>query len=283
MENFWSENVQGVLTLYLSRKLRFHDCFQSQYTDLFCLDPKKKLRILEIGCGPGALCGALHRWYPNAEIVGIDRDSKFIEYAKQNEPDVQFLEGDATNLPFEDHSFDVTISNTVSEHVEPSLFYSQQKRVLKEGGVCLVLSSRKSFNCPAACLGETEAEAEFWQSIEVDGIRQKMGVGKYWMTEQELPISMEQNGFSDISTGFTVTTLTPDNPNCPKEMAEDIINAERHGTIEAVLSTHDEKAQKIADVVNAKYDRRLELLRSGKKQWDTYSNVTMVVRGISHR
>lgn len=280
MENVWSENIQGVLTLYLSRKLRFHDCFQKQYMELFRLDPKKKLRILEIGCGPGALCGALHRWYPNADIVGIDRDSQFVAFAQQNEPGVRFLEGDATNLPFEDETFDVTISNTVSEHVEPCLFYAEQKRVLKEGGVCLVLSSRKSFNCPAACLGETEAEAEFWQSIEDDGLRQKIGVGKYWMTEQELPISMEENGFSGISTGFTVATLTPDNPTCPREMAEDIINAERHGTIEAVLSTHDDSAHEIADVVNAKFDRRLELLRRGIKQWDTYSNVTMVVRGI---
>lgn len=282
MKNLWSENIQGVLTLYLSRKLRFHDSFMKQYIDLFCLDPRKKLRILEIGCGPGALSGALHRWYPNAEIVGIDRDSKFITFAKKNEPGIEFLEGDATALPFDDHSFDVTISYTVSEHIDPSSFYSEQKRVLKENGVCLVLSCRKSIHCPADCLDETNAEAEFWQSVEDDGIRQKMGVGKHWMTEQQLPIAMEQNGFSNVSTGFTVVSLTPDNPTCPREIAEDIINAERYGAIEAIMHTHNDRTSAVIDTVNAKYDFRLNLLRNGAKQWDTYTTVTMVLRGINH-
>lgn len=281
MRNLWSESIQGVLTLYLSRQLRFHDSFMKQYTDLFCLDTRKKLRILEIGCGPGALCGALHRWYPAAEIVGIDRDSQFVAFARQNEPGVQFLEGDATKLPFADHSFDVTISYTVSEHIEPSLFYGEQKRVLKEGGVCLVLSCRKGIKCPADCLKETDAEQKFWQSIENDGTIQKYGIGKYWMTEQELPIAMEQNGFANVATGFNIISLTPDNPACPIENPEAIINAERQGAIEAVMSTHKDGADEIKDVVNAKYDLRLAQLRNGEKQWDTYTTVTMVLRGIA--
>lgn len=280
MNSLWSENIQGVLTLYLSRKLRFHDSFKKQYTDLFCLDPQKKLRILEIGCGPGALCGALHRWYPNAEIVGIDRDSRFIAFARQHEPGVTFVEGDATRLPFGDGSFDVTISYTVSEHIEPNLFYAEQKRVLRKGGVCLVLSCRRSISCPADCLRETDTERAFWQSIADDGAIEKYGVGRYWMTEQQLPVTMEQHGFSDVSTGFTVVSLTPDHPACPAEMAEDIINAERHGALEAVLHTHQENAAAIADAVNAKYDLRLALLQSGDRQWDTYTTVNMVLRGV---
>ena len=143
MNTVWSDHIQGVLTLYLSRQLRFDDRFKEQYLKLFRLEKKKALKILEIGCGPGALAGALHRWYPEAEITGIDRDTKFIEYARAHEPRVTFLEGDALKLPFADGTFDVTISNTVSEHVEPSRFYTEQKRVLKEGGVCIVLSARK--------------------------------------------------------------------------------------------------------------------------------------------
>lgn len=280
MKNLWSENIQGVLTLYLSRKLRFHDTFMKQYMDLFDLDTHKKLRILEVGCGPGALAGALHRWYPHADIVAIDRDSRFIEFARQHEPGIRFIEGDATHLPFESHSFDVTISYTVSEHIDPRLFYAEQKRVLREDGVCLVLSCRKAINCMADCLRETDAEKDFWQGIEDDGIIQKYGIGQYGMTERQMPLTMAQNGFSGVSTGFTVVSLTPDNPDCSMDMAEDIINAERHGAIEAILSTHHERADEIIDVVNTKYDRRLNLLRSGDRQWDTYTTVNMVLRGI---
>lgn len=280
MNNLWSENIQGVLTLYLSRKLRFHDSYKKQYTDLFGLDAEKKLRILEIGCGPGAFSGALHRWYPNAEIVGIDRDGKFIEFAMKNEQGVKFIEGDATALPFDDNTFDVTISYTVSEHIDPALFYSEQKRVLKEGGVCLVLSCRKSINCFADCLEETEIEKEFWQSVEDDGIDEKAGVGRYMMNERLLPAVMEQNGFMDVSTGFTVVSLTPDNPDCPAETAEDIINAERYGAIEAIIHTRSDKAGEIISAVNKKYDTRLDLLRRKIRQWDTYTTLTMVLRGI---
>ena len=86
MNTVWSDNIQGVMTLYLSRKLRFDDLFSDQYRRLFALDPERELRILEIGCGPGALAGALSRWYPKAGITGIDRDSGFIAFAKNSIP-----------------------------------------------------------------------------------------------------------------------------------------------------------------------------------------------------
>ena len=143
MNTVWSEKVQGIKTLYLTRQLRFDDLFFPQYEKLFDLDKNAPLKILEIGCGPGALAQALHRWYPNAQITAVDRDSNFISFAKENCPGIEFLEGDATALPFAADTFDVTISNTVQEHIEPTAFWGEQLRVLKKGGVCLCLSTRK--------------------------------------------------------------------------------------------------------------------------------------------
>lgn len=77
--------------------------------------------------------------YPNAQITSIDRDSNFISFAKANIAGVDFKEGDATPLPFDDNSFDVTISNTVQELIEPTAFWGEQRWVLKSGGVCLCL------------------------------------------------------------------------------------------------------------------------------------------------
>ena len=163
VNNIWSDHIQGVMTLYLSRKLRFDDCFFPQYEKMFDLPHDKELKILEIGCGPGALAEALHRWYPKAKITGIDRDSTFISFARGNIKGMDFIEGDATALPFENDSFDVTISNTVQEHIEPTAFWGEQIRVLKPGGVCLCLSARKGIECTASCLKETPEEKNFWE------------------------------------------------------------------------------------------------------------------------
>ena len=281
MNNIWSDHVQGIMTLYLSRKLRFDDVFFAQYDHLFSLDHNKEMKILEIGCGPGALAEALHRWYPRAQITAIDRDSNFIAFAQKNIKDINFVEGDATHLPFENESFDVTISNTVQEHIEPALFWSEQRQVLKPGGVCLCLSARKGIRCTAPCLQLTSEEIEFWDSLnQLEDELQKYGVGKYAMSEAELPASMEKYGFKCVTTGYTIIDLTPDATKYPKEMAEAMIEEGRQSSLEAIQSVHSDHADKAISAVNNKYDERLRLYRAGKKQWDTTVSVTMIVRGI---
>lgn len=289
MNIIWSKYVQGTKTLYYSRKLRFNDLFSEQYKRLFDLDENRTLKILEIGCGPGALAGALHRWYPNAEITAIDRDSEFIRFATEHESRVNFTEGDATTLPFEDNTFDVTISNTVAEHIEPSKFYGEQLRVLKPGGICLVLSSRKGININPSCITFNEYENQFWKKAEqYDDSTDRFAVCKYPMSEAEIPISMTEYGFSDISTGYVTVDLTPDNPKFSDELSLDMINANRHTMldgIESVLYTMPEhftvqEVEEMKRLANAKYDIRIEQYNNGEKQWDTNVSIIMVIRGI---
>ncbi len=280
MNNIWSDHVQGIMTLYLSRKLRFDDIFFTQYEKLFNLDHNKDLKILEIGCGPGALAESLHRWYPKAQITAIDRDSIFISFARDNISGVRFLEGDATHLPFENDSFDVTISNTVQEHIGPSAFWGEQRRVLKPGGVCLCLSARKGIHCPAPCLEMTNEEKEFWDSLpQSEDELKKYNVCRFPMSEAELPTSMESHGFIDVTTGFAIIDLTPDATKYSDKMAEAMIEAGRQSSLEAIRSAHSDHAEKAISAVNDKYEERLRLYRSGIKQWDTSVSVTMVIRG----
>lgn len=280
MNDIWSENIQGVMTLYLSRKLRFDDLFFPQYKSAFGLDENAELDILEVGCGPGALAQSLRRWYPKARITAIDRDSRFIAFAKESVEGVDFLEGDATCLPFGDRSFDVTISNTVQEHIEPAAFWGEQRRVLRPGGVCLCLSARKGVTVTAPCLDQTPEEAAFWESVPPSDERERLGVGRYHMSEAELPRSMEENGFTDVTVGYALIDLTPDAARYPAPMAEAMIEAMRQNDLEAIRSVHDPRAEKALAAVNAKYDERLHLYRAGQKQWDTSVSVTMILRGI---
>lgn len=289
MNTIWSDYVQGIKTLYLSRKLRFDDIFFGQYKTLFDIDMERNLNILEIGCGPGALATSLHRWYPNAEITAIDRDSNFITYAKSSAPEINFLEGDAEKLPFCDCTFDITISNTVSEHIETSKFFGEQMRVLKPGGICLVLSSRRGIISKAECLEMSDTEKKFWQKAEseYDTTYDKYSICKYPMSESALPLEMEKYGFKNIRSGYALIDLTPDDPKYSAKMAHDMINADRYTSIEAIdaavrynKNINADEAEKVKNIINEKYDKRTALYDDGKKQWDTSVSIIMVVRGV---
>ena len=288
MNTIWSTYVQGIGTLYNTRLLRFSDLFQGKYREAFRIDDKK--RILEIGCGPGALAESLARWYPATQVFGVDRDSNFIAFAKQHNSVIQYAEGDATALDFENDSMDVTISNTVAEHIEPSKFYGEQYRILKENGVCLVLSARRGINITAPCINEqTEFEKEIWKRAEkqLAEVDKKFSICAYPQNEAELPLSMEQYGFRNVTTEYLTINLTPDNPVYTKEMAHAMINANRQVSLDAAddllrnateVVTADE-VEELKRIINSKYDKRIELYGKGIKQWDTNVSVTMVVRG----
>ena len=288
MNTTWSDYIQGIPTLYESRRLRFSDAFAPQFKALFALDAEKPLKILEIGCGPGALCGALHRWYPQAEVMGLDRDSAFIRFAQEHEKRIRFLEGDAAALPFADNSFDVTISNTVAEHIEPSAFYGEQCRVLKPGGICLVLSSRKSISRKPPYMKDSAAEKAFREKADgYDDAIAAYEICKYPMSESELPAAMENYGFSDVAPGYAVVHLTPDHPAVSAKVAHEMINADCHGTLDAVDSAvhalpgqfSEEEIDAVKRSIHQKYDRRIAQYDRGEKQWDTLVSVIMVVRG----
>ncbi len=289
MNHFWSDRIQSIGTLDTSRKLRFSDRFQNAYTELFRLE--EGARILEIGCGTGALCRALKRWYPSAEVVGLDRDDAFIDYARERNTGETYRKGDATALPFADGSFDVTISNTVSEHVEPSGFFGEQRRVLRDGGVCLLLSARRGIQHPAACVREESAfEMEIWERVDADFRRaaKENGVGAYALNEMELPAAMEKYGFRDVETHYLAINLTPDDPFYTPEEARDMINANRQNDLdniermESVAPGAVSKADRemLVRLVNERYDRRLALYAAGKKQWDVTLGLTMLLRGV---
>ncbi|MBQ8718967.1 MAG: class I SAM-dependent methyltransferase [Clostridia bacterium] len=288
MNTVWSDHIQGIDTLFTSRALRFADCFAPQYLPLFALPDDKPIRILEIGCGPGALAAALRRHYPLAEIVGLDRDSAFVDYARAHVSGVTFVEGDATALPFPDGSFDVTISNTVAEHIEPSAFYGEQRRVLNEGGVCLVLSSRKGISAMPE-EPSTAFENEFWSTVQKhDNTMKEHGVCQYPQNEMQMPVTMTEHGFERVTSGYIVADLTPDDPKYPPEMARAMLQSRRVGELDAIASTRHTMPEHISEaqiaqmltLANARHDARLALYERGEKVWDTSVSIIMVLRGV---
>lgn len=291
MNTNWSDYVHGVGTLYLSRMLRFSNQHRQAYMQAFDLDGARRLRMLELGCGPGALTQSLARWYPNADITAIDLDSAFIEFAAHRAPGLRFIEADATALPFEDGEFDVTISNTVQEHIAPERFFGEQHRVLKRGGVCLVLSARRGVNIEADCVAQqSDFERDIWARVSerCRNMDRDLGVGRYAMSERELPQAMEAHGFDNVSTHYIAVNLTPDDPDVSPEAAHAMIDAQRRMRLDAVQSLEQiapdvvgkAELSELEAHVNRRYDERLALYDAGKRQWDVSVSLTMVVRGV---
>jgi demethylmenaquinone methyltransferase / 2-methoxy-6-polyprenyl-1,4-benzoquinol methylase len=61
---------------------------------------------LDVACGSGKLTAELARLAHGGRVVGLDFSPQMLEVARREHPRLEFIEGDALNLPFEDASFD---------------------------------------------------------------------------------------------------------------------------------------------------------------------------------
>src|SRR5512133_2793355 len=78
--------------------------------------PRGDERALDVGTGAGTLALALAPLV--REVVGVDIVPELLERARRNAPaNVTFVEGDATELPFESGSFDLACSRRMLHHI----------------------------------------------------------------------------------------------------------------------------------------------------------------------
>lgn len=98
--------------------------------------------FLDIGCGTGNTIDMLSKDYPDAKFTGIDLAEKMIEVAKKKvqRENVEFLVGDAENLPFKDNSYDVIIcKESIHHYPAPEKFFSECSRVLRNNGRLIIV------------------------------------------------------------------------------------------------------------------------------------------------
>jgi ubiquinone/menaquinone biosynthesis C-methylase UbiE len=101
--------------------------------------PRGDERAVDVGCGAGALALALAPFV--GEVVGVDRVPELLERARERAPaNASFVEGDATHLPFDDGSFELSGTLRVLHHVpRPELVLAELARVTRPGGRVLVV------------------------------------------------------------------------------------------------------------------------------------------------
>lgn len=102
------------------------------------LRPGADLHWLDVGCGTGALSGAVCHAARPATVLGCDPSAAFVESAEGNVKDSRaaFVEAGAGGLPHRDGGFDVVVSGlALNFFPDPGSAVKEQLGVLRPGGV----------------------------------------------------------------------------------------------------------------------------------------------------
>ena len=121
----------------------FADCKRESYE---LLAPTPGSRRLEVGCGLGDDAAALaRRVAPGGSVVAVDGSQAMVDAARQRYGDIEGLSfevADATQLPYEDATFDGSRIDRVLQHVaDPAAAIREMVRLLRPGGVLVAFDN----------------------------------------------------------------------------------------------------------------------------------------------
>jgi ubiquinone/menaquinone biosynthesis C-methylase UbiE len=147
------ERLAGVL------ELRAADPQQRAMLESYTADLKLPdgSRLLELGCGTGAVSRFLSRLPGVAGVVGVDPSELFLDRARDltEAEAVEFLTGDARELDFPDASFDAVVCHTTLCHVpDCERAIAEAHRVLRRGGQLAVFDG--DYATTTVAIGEND-------------------------------------------------------------------------------------------------------------------------------
>lgn len=153
-------------------------------------------KILDVGCGTGALAIRLSKEFPHSQISAIDVDPIMLEQAKRKldtaRPQILFQRADVTALPFENEKFDAVVSSMTFHHLSTEAKTTALReifRILRPGGRLLIID----FGKPVG-----------WVSfIVTHSIHLLDGVENTRVNRQgKLPLYIQDAGFSEVKSAF---------------------------------------------------------------------------------
>ena len=157
-------------------------------------------RVLDVGCGPGALTAELVARLGPAAVAAVDPSGPFVTAVRERHPGVDVRLAPAERLPFPDRGFDAALAQLVVHFMsEPVGGLAEMARVTRRGGVV------------AACVwdhaGRQGPLGLFWQAArdldpDVTDESQLAGV-----RAGHLSALFEAAGLHDIQEATLVATL----------------------------------------------------------------------------
>jgi SAM-dependent methyltransferase len=190
---------------------RYSALLAAQFADLAGVASGQ--RVLDVGCGPGALTTELVERLGASRVSAVDPSEQFVAAARERNPGVDVRRGAAEDLPFADDEFDAALAQLVVHFMaDPVRGLAEMVRVTRAGGVV------------SACVwdhaGEQTPLAPFWQAVhELDPSEEGEGAlaggreghlselfseaGLHEVEETALPIRVEHATFEEWWEPFT--------------------------------------------------------------------------------
>jgi SAM-dependent methyltransferase len=149
-------------------------------------------RVLDVACGTGRVTALLVR-EGFAEVVGSDVSNAMMTVAKRQLPHVEFFQGDATRLPFDDNSFDAVTCIGLLMHLDATT----RVAVLKE----LARISRRPVVVQYGCVGTFLRLTSWLTGRPAGGVRHPVA-------ETEMRRDLERSGLRQLARFWTLRPVS---------------------------------------------------------------------------
>jgi demethylmenaquinone methyltransferase/2-methoxy-6-polyprenyl-1,4-benzoquinol methylase/phosphoethanolamine N-methyltransferase len=153
--------------------------------------PQPGEKVLDVGCGTGALTFALKPRVRGGEVYGIDASPEMIEVAKEKaamaKTEIDFQVALIEAIPFPDATFDLVTSSLMLHHLPDDLKrkgFTEIRRVLKPGGRFLAM--------------DFASESRFGLDSPIGHLLSILGIARGASVVGKLAPMLKEAGFSDV-------------------------------------------------------------------------------------
>lgn len=155
------------------------------------------MRALDVGCGPGALTGALVERLGADSVRAADPSEPFVAACRERFPSVEVVVAQAEALPYSDDEFDAALSQLVVNFMaDAEVGVAEMARVTRSGGV--IAGAVWDY------AGEMTLLRAFWDSareVDPDGAAADEGAVMRWCGEGDLAELWQRAGLADVRFG----------------------------------------------------------------------------------